>query len=49
MVYASLSELETQYLLSLDIKYINEENKKIILEKINHESRMIKNLINKLD
>ena len=48
MVYASLSELETQYLLSLDIKYINEENKKIILEKIDHESRMITNLIKKL-
>jgi len=49
MVYASLSELETQYLLSLDIKYINEENNKIILEKIDHESRMITNLTKKLN
>ncbi len=47
--YALLLELETQYLLSLDIKYINEENKKIILEKIDHESRMITNLIKKLN
>ena len=45
----SCAELETQIEIAKELKYINEENKKILLEKINHESRMIKNLIKKLD
>ena len=35
--------------VTAESKYINEENKKIILEKINHESRMITNLTKKLN
>jgi four helix bundle protein len=45
----SCAELETQIEIAKELKYINEENKKIILEKINHESRMIINLIKKLN
>ncbi len=32
----------------LKIRYINDENKKDILEKIKHESRMFTNLIKKI-
>ena len=45
----SCAELETQIEIAAELKYINEENKKNILEKINHESRMIANLIKKLN
>ena len=45
----SCAELETQIEIAIELKYINKENKKIILEKINHESRMITNLIKKLN
>ena len=45
----SCAELETQIEIAKELKYINEDNKKIILEKINHESRMITNLIKKLN
>jgi len=37
----SCAELETQIEIATELKYMNEENNKIILEKINHESRMI--------
>ncbi len=43
------AELETQIEISKELKYTNEENKKIILEKINHESCKITNLIKKLN
>jgi len=45
----SCAELETQIEIATELKYIKEDNKKIILEKINHESRMITNLIKKLN
>jgi four helix bundle protein len=45
----SCAELETQIEIATELKYINGENKKIILEKINQESRMITNLIKKLN
>jgi len=45
----SCAELETQVEIATELKYISEENKKSILEKINHESRMITNLIKKLN
>ena len=45
----SCAELETQIEIATELNYLNEENKKIILEKINHESRMITNLIKKLN
>ena len=40
-----MPESETQIEIATELKYIHEENKKIILEKIDHESRMIVNLI----
>jgi|GEM_PF-6261766 len=49
----SINQLTTTRLawhkVSAELKYINEENKKNILEKINHESRMIASLIKKLN
>jgi len=41
--------LETQIEVATELKYLSENNKKNILEKINHESRMIINLIKKLN
>ena len=45
----SCAELETQIEIATELKYINGNNKEVILEKINHESRMITNLIKKLN
>ena len=45
----SCAELETHIEIAFGLKYINDENKKVILEKINHESRMLTNLIKKLN
>ena len=45
----SCAELETQIEVATELKYLSENNKKNILEKINHESRMIINLIKKLN
>lgn len=44
----SCAELETQIEISFDLKYTSEEFHKRILEKLNHETRMIRNLIKKL-
>lgn len=41
----SCAELETHIEISVKLKYISEQNKKDILEKINHVSRMIMNLL----
>jgi len=45
----SCAELETQIEIAAELKYIDDHNKKIILEKIDHESRMIVNLIKRLN
>ena len=45
----SCAELETQIEIASELKYINNEKKKNILERINHESRMLTNLIKKLN
>jgi len=45
----SCAELETQIEIASELKYINDEKKKGILEKIKHESRMLTNLIKKLN
>jgi len=45
----SCAELETQIEIAFELKYINDEKKKGILEKIKHESRMLTNLIKKID
>ena len=44
----SCAELETQMEVSFDLGYISGEFKDGILEKIDHESRMLRNLIKKL-
>ncbi len=44
----SCAELETQIEVSCDLGYIKEELQIIILEKIDHESRVIRSLIKKL-
>lgn len=44
----SCAELETQIEISFELKYINKESHKNILEKLNHETRMLRNLIKKL-
>jgi len=45
----SCAELETQIEIASELKYINNEKKKDILEKIKHESCMLTNLIKKID
>ena len=45
----SCAELETQVEISEELKYIDEEEKGILLEKLDHESRMLRNLIKMLD
>ena len=45
----SCAELETQIEIASELKYINNENKKDILGKIDHESRMLTNLIKKIN
>ena len=45
----SCAELETQVEVALELKYISNERKKDILEKIDYESRMLTNLVKKID
>jgi four helix bundle protein len=49
MSLGSCAELETQIEIAGELKYINEQRKTHLLEKLDHESRMIRNLIKKLD
>jgi len=44
----SCAELETQIEIAVELKYINEQKKTFLLEKTDHESRMLRNLIKKL-
>jgi four helix bundle protein len=44
----SCAELETQLVIANELKYISDETRENITEKINHISRMIYNLIKKL-
>jgi four helix bundle protein len=44
----SCAELETHIEVCVLLKYISPQNKDIILEKLDHESRMINNLIKRL-
>jgi four helix bundle protein len=44
----SCAELETQLEISADLDFINDENKTEILDKISHETAMLRNLIKKL-
>jgi four helix bundle protein len=45
----SCAELETQIEIIVELKYIDEQRKTYLLEKLDHESRMLRNLIKKLD
>ncbi|HLB73073.1 MAG TPA: four helix bundle protein [Sedimentisphaerales bacterium] len=44
----SCAELETQVEISGELKYIDDKEKAILLEELDHESRMLRNLIKKL-
>jgi len=45
----SCAELETLIEIAAELKYINEQKKTFLLEKLDHESRMINSLIKKLN
>ena len=45
----SCAELETQIEIAVELKYIDERRKTLLLEEIDHESRMLRNLIKKLN
>lgn len=45
----SCAELETHIEIAAELKYIDEQRKTFLLEKIDHECRMLRNLIKKLD
>lgn len=45
----SCAELETQIEVSIVLKYTTRERVCVLFDKINHESRMLKNLIKKLN
>jgi len=44
----SCAELETQVEIAGEFKYVHDEGKGHLLEKLDHESRMLRNLIKKL-
>jgi len=48
IAYGSTCELETQILLSGDLKYLNEDSENILLEKIKEVERMLMALIKSL-
>ena len=45
----SCAELETLIEIAAELKYINEQGKSFLLEKLDHESRMLSSLIKKLN
>jgi four helix bundle protein len=45
----SCAELETQIDIAAELKYIDEQRKIYLLEELDHECRMLRNLIKKLD
>jgi four helix bundle protein len=45
----SCAELETQVEIAAELKYLNEKRKVFLLEKLDHESRMLNSLIKKLN
>jgi len=45
----SCAELETQIEIAVELKYIDQYRKPFLLEKLDHESRMLRNLIKKLN
>lgn len=49
MALGSCAELETQVELSFDLGFLVKKEKDHLLEKLDHESRMLKNLIKKIN
>ena len=49
IAYGSTCELETQILLSADLKYLIDDNEKILLDKIKEVERMLMALIKSLE
>ena len=45
----SCAELETQIEIAAELKYTDQKRKALLLEKLDHESRMLRNLIKKLN
>ena len=45
----SCAELETQIEIAVELKYMDEQKKPFLLEKLDHESRMLSKLIKKLN
>jgi len=45
----SCAELETQIEIAVELEYMDEQKKTFLLEKIDHESRMLRNLVKKLN
>jgi four helix bundle protein len=45
----SCAELETQIEIAMELKYMDTQKKTSLLEKLDHESRMLRNLIKKLN
>ena len=48
MALGSCAELETQVELSCDLQYVSPKVRDNLIEKIDHETRMLRNLIKKL-
>lgn len=48
LALGSCAELETQIEICVDLAYVSHSLKLVLLEKVDHESRMIRNLIKKL-
>jgi four helix bundle protein len=45
----SCAELETQVEIVSELKYVTPESKSVLLEELDHETRMLRNLAKKLD
>ncbi len=45
----SCAELETQVEIAAELKYLAPDKKAALLEKLDHEARMLRNLVKKLD
>lgn len=44
----SCAELETQVEISCDLGYLDQKSRDLMIEQLNHETRMLRNLIKKL-
>lgn len=44
----SCAELETQVEIAVDLRYLGRDDRNLMLEKLDHQTRMLRNLIKKL-